>query len=85
MSVAKKVMLGIYVLLAVLAVTQGGTGLGVWSLRILVILAAVHAVETIVFFRFCQRAGGSLPFHLLNVFFFGVLHVQEVKTAQTAA
>ncbi len=84
MSAGKKIMLVIYVVLCGLALFQGGTGAGDWSLRILVILAVVHAIETAVFFRFCQRAGGSLPTHLLNVFLFGVLHVQEVKAAQGA-
>lgn len=84
MSVAKKITLLIYVLLVGLAIAQGDTTVGVWSLRILVVLAIAHAVETVVFFRFCQRAGGSLSTHLLQVFLFGVLHVKEVKEAQAA-
>ena len=35
--------------------------------------AVVHAIETLVFFRLCKAAGGSLPGHLLSVFLFGVL------------
>ena len=82
MSAAKKVMLGIYVILVALALTQGGTAVGLWSLRILGILAAVHLVEVAVFFRQCQAAGGSLPLHLLNVFLFGVLHTNELKPSR---
>lgn len=85
MSNGKKILLAIYVILGVLSVQQGGTGVGDWSLRILILLAAVHAFETAFFFRFCQRAGGSLPGHLLQVFLFGVLHVKEVKEAQGTA
>ena len=82
MSAAKKVMLVIYAILVVLGLTQGGTAVGVWSLRILGIIAAVHLVEVAVFFRQCQAAGGSLPLHLLNVFLFGVLHTNELKASR---
>lgn len=82
MSPAKIVMLLTYVALALLALSQGGSAVGVWSLRIVLVLAAVHLVEVAVFFRACQSAGGSLPVHLLNVFLFGVIHVQEMKAAR---
>jgi len=82
MSAPKKIMLVIYVILVGFALTQGGTGVGIWSLRILGVLAVVHLVEVAVFFRLCQSAGGSLPVHLLNVFLFGVLHTSELKAAR---
>ena len=82
MSVPKIVLLLVYVVLAVLAVTQGGSAVGIWSLRLLILLAVVHAIETAVYFKLCAQAGGSLPVHLLNVFLFGVLHVNELKAAQ---
>lgn len=82
MSAAKIVLLVIYGVLAGLALTQGDTTTGVWALRILGILAAVHVVETLVFFKLCKAAGGSLPGHLLSVFLFGVLHVNELKALQ---
>ena len=85
MSTNKKVALAIYAVLAVLAVTMGDSGVGVWSLRLLGILALAHAIELVVFFNFCRKAGGSLAWHLLNVFLFGVLHVGEVKAEQAAA
>jgi uncharacterized protein YhhL (DUF1145 family) len=81
MSAAKTVLLVTYAILAVLALTQAGSTVGAWSVRILLILAVVHAVEVIVFFKTCQRAGGSLVGHLFNVFLFGVLHVKEIKAA----
>ena len=83
MSPAKIVMLVIYAVLALLAYTQSGSSLGSWSLWILLGLAVVHAIEVVVFLGFCRQAGGSLPAHLVNVFFFGILHVNEVKAAQS--
>jgi uncharacterized protein YhhL (DUF1145 family) len=82
MSTAKIVLLMIYAVLAALAFTQGDTTVGIWSLRLLGILIVVHAIETLVYFKLCKAAGGSLGGHLLNVFLFGVLHVNELKAAQ---
>jgi uncharacterized membrane protein len=84
MSTGKIVLLLIYAVLAVLALTQGASGIGIWSLRILVLLAVVHFIETLVYFRLCKAAGGSLFGHLVNVFLFGVLHVNELKAKQLA-
>ncbi|MEM9256223.1 MAG: hypothetical protein AAGA91_12305 [Pseudomonadota bacterium] len=81
MSAGKVGILICYAVLALLAVTQSDSGLGVWSLRILILLAVVHLVEVVVFFKLCQRAGGSLGVHLLNVFLFGVFHANELKAA----
>jgi uncharacterized protein YhhL (DUF1145 family) len=82
MSAAKIVLLVVYAVLAGLALTQGDSTTGVWALRILGLLAAVHAIETVVYFKLCKGAGGSLPNHLLSVFLFGVLHVNQLKAAQ---
>jgi uncharacterized protein YhhL (DUF1145 family) len=82
MSAGKIVLLVVYGVLAGLALTQGASSTGVWALRILGLLAAVHLIETAVYFKLCQAAGGSLPGHLLSVFLFGVLHVNEIKAAQ---
>jgi len=82
MSPLKIGALVLYAVLGALALTQGDTAAGIWSLRILVILAVAHTLEILVFFKACQRAGGSLPLHLANVFLFGVLHMKEVKAAQ---
>jgi uncharacterized protein YhhL (DUF1145 family) len=82
MSVAKWVLLVIYAILAGLALTQGDTSAGTWSLWILGVLAIAHLLETVVYFKLCKAAGGSLAGHLLSVFLFGVLHVNELKAAQ---
>ena len=82
MSPAKIVLLVIYAILAFLALTQGETAAGTWSVYLLVILAVTHLIETIVFFKLCKAAGGSLAGHLVSVFVFGVLHANELKAAQ---
>ena len=84
MSGAKIAALVVYAVLAVLAFAQAGTPAGIWSLRILLVLLVAHAIEVLVFFKACQRAGGSLPGHLINVLLFGVIHMREVKAAQGA-
>lgn len=81
MSTTKKIMLVTYVILAILAFTQGNAALGIWSGRLLLILAAAHAVEMLVFFKACRTAGGSMPAHMLNVFLFGIVHMNELKAA----
>ena len=52
---------------------------------ILVILAVAHTVEMLVFFKACREAGGSIAGHMLNVFLFGVVHMQGLKKAGGAA
>ena len=81
MSSGKIVLLVIYTVLAVLVMTQGDTSVGVWALRLIVLLVIVHTVEVLVFFKTCREAGGSLPAHLLNVLLFGVLHIKDIKAA----
>lgn len=81
MPMAKIITLIVYAILAVLAVSQPETSLGVWSLRILVILAIAHTVEMFVFFKACQGAGGSIAGHMLNVFLFGVIHMKGLNRA----
>ena len=82
MSTAKKVLLVVYAILAALALIQSDTVAGVWAFRLLTILVVIHLLETVVYFNLCKAAGGSLGKNLLNVFLFGVLHVNELKAAQ---
>ena len=83
MSPVKVVTLAFYALLAFLAYTQAGA-VGVWSLRLLVVLAVAHTIEVMVFFKVCRDAPGSLAGHLLSVFLFGIFHVKEIKAAQNS-
>ena len=85
MSTGKIVLLVIYAVLAGLALTQGESALGVWSLRILLLLVVAHAIEVMVYFKLCKEAGGSLVGHLVQVFIFGALHVKDIKAAQNPA
>lgn len=80
MSPPKLVLLAVYAVLAILSFTMEGA-IATWSLRLLLILAVVHSIEVLVFFKACREAPGSLPGHLLNVFLFGVLHVKEIRSA----
>ncbi|MCB1689835.1 MAG: hypothetical protein KDI33_15170 [Halioglobus sp.] len=82
MSSAKKVLLVVYAVLAGFVLLQGDTAAGVWSFRLLSILVIVHLLETAVYYNLCKEAGGSLANNLLNVFLFGVLHVNELKAAK---
>lgn len=82
MSAGKIALLVLYVILAALALTQGATTAGIWAARIILLLVVVHLLEVVVFFKACQRAEGSLPVHLCNVFLFGVLHMKELKAAR---
>ena len=82
MSVTKIVTLVIYAVLAFLAFTQGDTTVGIWSLRLLGILVVVHLIETVVFFKLCQSAGGSLRCSCRAAHSFQVFHVNEIKAAQ---
>ncbi|GAB5450042.1 MAG: hypothetical protein Hals2KO_03700 [Halioglobus sp.] len=84
MSPPKIVLLLIYLALGLCALLQGGTPLGVWSLRILLLLAVVHAIEVVVFYKLAREAGGSLALHVLNIFLFGILHANELKDAKGA-
>ena len=82
MSAGKIIALVLYAVLAALAITQAGSTAGIWATRIILVLVVAHSLEVLVFFKACQRAGGSLAGHLVNVFLFGVLHMKEVNAAQ---
>ena len=84
MSPVKIFILVGYAVMGFLAITQPDSALGIWSLRILVILAVAHVVEMLVFYKACQRAGGSMAGHMFNVFLFGVFHMQGLKKAGEA-
>lgn len=79
MPTSKIVMLALYAVMIVLALVSADSAAGVWSLRILMVLAGVHLIEMIVFYKRCKEAGGSMGNHLLNVFLFGVVHMKELK------
>jgi len=79
MSAGKIGSLVLYVALAMVAITQAGTSAATLAVWVLLVLAVVHAIEMLIFFRLCQRAPGSLPGNLLQVFLFGYFHTVEMK------
>ena len=79
MSAGKIGSLVLYAVLAVLAITQAGTSVATLAVWVLLVLAVVHAIEMLIFFRLCQSASGSLPGNLLQVFLFGYFHTVEMK------
>ena len=79
MSAGKIGSLVLYVALAMVAITQAGTSAATLAVWVLLVLAVVHAIEMLIFFRLCQSASGSLPGNLLQVFLFGYFHTVEMK------
>ena len=79
MSSGKIGCLVLYVVLAMLAITQAGTSVATLAVWALLIVAVVHGIEMIVLFRLCQSAPGSLPGNLLQVFLFGYFHMVDMK------
>jgi uncharacterized protein YhhL (DUF1145 family) len=84
MSAGKIVLLVVYAVLALLAITQAGTMAGTVATWIIVGLLVAHTIEVLVYFKLCQQAGGSLVGNLVNVFLFGVLHAKEMKGAMNS-
>ena len=81
MSVGKMVLLAIYAVLAALVIALPGTTAASVAYWIIITLVVVHLLEVIAFFGLARRAGGSLPGHLIQVFFFGILHRPEMEAA----
>ena len=82
MSAGKIACLVVYAALIAVAVSQAGSGLGTVALGILLALAISHLIEMGLYYKLCQRAGGSLAGNMLNVFLFGYFHMVEMKAQQ---
>ena len=56
---------------------------GGWSSTILLwvgpLLVVAHLIEFAIYRKVLEADGGSLVSHFVNTFFFGVLHINEVK------
>ena len=48
------------------------------------LLAAVHALECVLFYRTLAKSGRPIVLELLQTFFFGVIHYSEVKAIVAA-
>ncbi|TGD71419.1 hypothetical protein E4634_19305 [Mangrovimicrobium sediminis] len=77
MSFQKLSVLALWLVFLVLFLVAGDPWreVGKWGL-VLSVLA--HGLEMFLFFGRCKRAGGSLPWHLFQVFLFGILHAREL-------
>ena len=79
MSAGKIGCLVLYAVLAAVALTEAGNTAGTIAGWALLVLAVVHVVEVVLFFRLCQQASGSLPGNVLQMFIFGYYHMIEMK------
>lgn len=79
MSAGKIGCLVVYVALAMVAITQQGSSMATLAVWALLILAVAHTIEMVILFRLCQRAPGSVPGNLFQVFLFGYFHMVEMK------
>lgn len=81
MSSGKVGTLALYVVLALIAVTQAGTAMATLAVWILLAIAVTHVVEMVILFRLCKESTGSLAGNLFNVFLFGYFHMQDMKAS----
>jgi len=79
MSAGKIGCLIVYAALAMVALTQQGSAMATLAVWALLVLAVAHTIEMVVLFSLCQRAPGSLPGNLFQVFLFGYFHMVEMK------
>jgi uncharacterized protein YhhL (DUF1145 family) len=42
------------------------------------LLVVVHTIECVVYLPTLERAGGSLTWHLVQTFLFGIAHLREI-------
>ena len=43
-----------------------------------------HGIEFLYFYRFLRSVPGGLPYHLVRMLLFGVLHIREIRASQPA-
>ncbi len=79
MSAGKTGCLVVYVVLALLALSEAGTTVGTLAIWALLVVAVVHSIEMVIFLPLCRQSSGSLPANLLQVFLFGYFHMIEMK------
>ncbi len=80
---AKKIVAAIWAW-GLLCVISPGLPLAVIGVTAVKAMAVVHAIECAFFYKTLRETGESLPGHLLQTFFFGIIHYQTVK-AELAA
>jgi uncharacterized protein YhhL (DUF1145 family) len=68
-----------YIILTYVAISFPLTVISQFAIGVLVLLAAVHAMECYMYRKLAQQAPGGLGWNLFNVFLFGVLHMMDMK------
>jgi uncharacterized protein YhhL (DUF1145 family) len=68
-----------YIILSYLAISFPLTVISQFAIGVLVLLAAVHAMECYMYRKLALQAPGGLGWNLLNLFLFGVLHMMDMK------
>jgi uncharacterized protein YhhL (DUF1145 family) len=79
MIAAKAGMLILYVLLIFTAIDEPLSLLGNISQGVLVLVAALHLLECLMYRDIIRRAPGSATWHMTNILLFGVLHMIQMK------
>ena len=69
----------VYVILIYVAISFPLTVFSQFCIGVLVLLAALHAMECYLYRKLAQQASGGVGWNLLNVFLFGVLHMMDMK------
>ena len=75
----------LYLFLAYVGITRPMSLEANISLGLLAVLAIAHLVECVVFRDLIKKAPGSPAWHALNVFLFGVFHMQAMKSSLSPA
>ncbi|GIQ86757.1 hypothetical protein KIPB_008668 [Kipferlia bialata] len=87
MTRGKKFLLALYVILIALATVFRGTIGGLVCMWLMIALVVIHTLEVVKDFPLCKAAasdasvGGTLPYHMLCVLAFGVIHTVPLKHA----
>lgn len=78
MSVAKWLVLGIWVVLAALAVLPGPAQL--YAVAGLAFLLVAHVIEFLMFLPLLRQAPGGPRAHLLPILIYGVFHARTLRS-----
>lgn len=80
MSTPKKALVLIWIACLVALVLPGDSILITLGRIVFGLLVIAHAIECFVFRRELREAPGELAGHLAQVFLFGIVHMQEIRS-----
>jgi uncharacterized protein YhhL (DUF1145 family) len=81
MTIAKWVLLVLYLVMAGIAVFDVGASLSLTVARVLGVLVAVHFAEFLFKFKTLRNAEGSLLNHFIQTMLFGFFHWRPLEKA----